>query len=69
MLASQILAQETKQKLWEIGVTKLGILSFVMPNIKHLAFFVDFILTLEWGHLNESVLAHTLKMALHTCTT
>ena len=52
---SQIVAQGTKIKAWEIVVTKVSILSFVMPNIKHIPLFVDFILTLEWGPVNESV--------------
>ena len=60
------MAQGTKVKAWEIVVTKVGILSFVVPNIKHVPLFVDFILTLEWGPLDESVFLHTLKMALHT---
>ena len=47
ILESEIVAQGTKIKAWEIPVTKLDILAFVMPNIKHVSLFVDFILTLE----------------------
>ena len=46
-LVSQIAAQGTKIKAWDILVTKVDILSFVMPNIKHSSLFIDFILTLE----------------------
>jgi hypothetical protein len=47
LLVSQIVAQGTKVEVWEFVVTKVRILSFVIPNIKHLPLFVDFILTLE----------------------
>ena len=43
LLVSQITAQRTKLKLWEIHVTKLGILSFGVPNNKHSPSFVDLI--------------------------
>ena len=55
LLVGQIMAQGTKVKSWEIQVTKLGILSFVVPNEKYLALFVDLILTLEQGPLSQSV--------------
>ena len=48
LLVSQIVAQGTKEKVWENVATKVSILSFVMPNIKQVPLFVDFILTLEW---------------------
>ena len=51
----QIRAQGTKEKLWEIVITKLGILPFVVPNNKYLALFVDLILTLERAPLSQSV--------------
>jgi hypothetical protein len=66
LLVSQIVAQGTKEKVWENVATKVSILSFVMPNIKQVPLFVDFILTLEWGPVSESVFLHTLKLALHT---
>jgi hypothetical protein len=47
LLVSQIVAQRTKIQLWEFVVTKVDILFFVVPNIKHLSLFIDFILTLE----------------------
>ena len=50
-LVRQIAAQITKVNLWEISITKVGILSFVVPNNKHLAPFVKFILTLRWDPL------------------
>ena len=65
LLVSQIVAQGTKIKPWEIVVTEVGVLSFVTPNIKHSSLFIDFILTLECGPVNESVLLHTLKVGLH----
>jgi hypothetical protein len=40
------MAQETKVNLWEFVVIKVDIMSFVVPNNKYLAFFVDLILTL-----------------------
>ena len=55
LLVGQITAQGTKVKSWEIQVAKLGILSFVAPNDKYLALFVDLILTLEQGPLSQSV--------------
>ena len=50
-LVRQIAAQITKVNLWEINVTKVDILFFVVPNNKHLASFVDFIMTLRWDPL------------------
>ena len=44
-------------------ITKLGIMSFVVPNTKYLAPFVDLILTLEGTPLNESVFLPALKRA------
>ena len=55
LLVGQITAQGTKENSWEILVTKLGILSFAVPNSKYLALFVDLILTLEQRPLNQSV--------------
>jgi len=43
LLVSQIAAQKTKVNPWEFVVTKLGIMSFVVPNGKYLALFVDLI--------------------------
>ena len=60
MVSAIITAQRTKLKLWEILVTKLGILSFVASNNKHTACFVDLILTLEWVPLKKSVILLTL---------
>ena len=54
------MAQGTKKELWEIVVTKIGILSSDVPNNKHLASIADFILTLDWDHVEESVLLPTL---------
>jgi len=55
LLVGQITAQGTKINSWEIMVTKLGILSFVVPNSKYSTCFVDLILTLEWVPLDQSV--------------
>jgi len=44
-------------------VTKLGIMSFVVPNTKYLAPSVDLILTLEGDPLDESVFLSALKWA------
>ena len=55
LLVGQVTAQRTKVNSWEIQVTKLGILSFVWLNDKHLPSFVDLILTLEWVPLDQSV--------------
>ena len=55
LLVGQITAQGTEVNSWEILVTKLGILSFVVPNSKYLALFVDLILTLEQAPLSQSV--------------
>ena len=41
------MAQGTKVNPWELVVTKVDILPFDMPNIKHSSLFIDFILTLE----------------------
>ena len=66
LLVRQIVAQRTKVNLWEFVVVKADITSFVVPNNKHLAFFVDLILTLGWDPLDELVFLHT---GLITCTT
>ena len=50
----QITAQGTKVNSWKIVITKLGIMSFVVPNNKHLDLFVDLILTLEQSPLSQS---------------
>ena len=63
MLVSQIMAQGTKVNPWEFVVTKLSIMSFVVPNTKYLAPFVDLILTLEGAPLDESVFLPALKWA------
>ena len=63
LLVSQIIAQRTKVNLWEFVITKLGIMSFVVPNTKYLASFVDLILTLEGAPLNELVFLPALKWA------
>jgi len=60
---SQIIAQRTKVNLWEFVMTKLGIMSFVVPSTKYLAPFVDLILTLEGAPLDESVFLPALKWA------
>ena len=65
-LVSQIVAQGRKIKSWEILVTKLDILSFVVPNIKHVSLFVDFISTLEQSWVNESVFLPTWNLSLQT---
>jgi len=61
---SQIVAQKTKVNLWEFVVTKLNIMSFVVPNSKYLALSVDLILDLEYTPLNQSVFLLTLKSGL-----
>ena len=57
------MAQGTKVNPWEFVVTKLGIMSFTMPNTKYLAPFVDLLSTLEGATLNESVFLPALKWA------
>jgi hypothetical protein len=63
------MAQGTKVNPWEFVVVKEDITSLVVPNNRHLAFFVDLILTLRWDPPDESVFLHTLKLGLITCTT
>ena len=63
LLVSQIVAQTTKVNSWEFCITKVDILSFVPPNYKYLTFFVEFILILEWGQVNESVFLHIPSLA------
>jgi len=64
LLVSQIVAQKTKVNPWECVVTKLNNMSFVVPNSKYLAHFVDLILNLEYAPLNQSVFLLTLKSGL-----
>ena len=64
-LVRQIAAQITKVNLWKINITKPDILFFVMPNNKHLASFVDFIMTLRWDPFDGTIFLHTIKLALH----
>ena len=68
-LVSQIVAQRTKGKLWENCTAKVSILYFVVPNDRHLASFVDFILTLQWDQFGGTVLSLPLKVALYTWIT
>ena len=63
-LVRQIAAQLTKVYPWKIRITKVDILHFDVPSNKHLASFVDFILTLKWDPLDETVFLHTVKLAL-----
>ena len=55
LLVSHFMAQGTKVYLCKLETTKKDIMSFVMPKDKHLAPFVDLILTLVWDLLDESV--------------
>ncbi len=57
-LVRQIAAQITKVNPWEISQTKVDVLSFAATNNKHLASFVDFILTLRWDPFDETVFLH-----------
>src|SRR5258706_6348985 len=68
-LVRQITAQIAKVNPWEISVTKVDILSFDVPNNKHLASFVDFILTLRWDPFGGTIFLHTIKLAPHIHTT
>ena len=54
-MKGQIVAQETKIKVWEIVVTKVSILHFVMQKYKTLVFVINLISILQSSHLNESV--------------
>ena len=65
-LDRQIAAQGTKVNPWEIFVARLDILFFAVPNDKHLAPFVDFILTLRQDPFNETVFLRTMKLVPHT---
>jgi len=56
-----ICGPEDKGKPWEFVVTRLNIISFVVPNSKYLALFVDLILDLEYTPLDQSVFLLTLK--------
>ncbi len=68
-LVRQITVQITKLNPWEFSVTKVDILSFGVPNINHLASFVDFILTLRWDPHDGTVFLPTIKLAQHMHTT
>jgi len=68
-LVRQIAAHITKVNPWKISLTEVGILFFVVPNNKHLAPFVDFILTLAWDPFDGTIFLHTIKLAPHTHTT
>ena len=66
-LVGQITAQITKVNPWEISITKIGILSFVVPSSKHLAPVVKFILTLRWDPFDGTVFfAHHKVGSTHT---
>ena len=71
LLMSQIVTQETEVNLWEFVIAKAVITFIVVQNDKHLASFVDLILTSEWDPLSESVCLHTLEsgliMWIHNC--
>ena len=62
LLVSQIVAQGTKIKAWEIVVTKISILFFVMQKYRTLVFVINLISILQSGHLNESVLLLVLGL-------
>ena len=47
LLVSQIVAQGTKIKLWEIVVTRVGILSTIMQDYRTLVFVIDLISILQ----------------------
>jgi hypothetical protein len=66
-LVSQIVAQRTKGKSWENHETKEYMYFVIVPNYRHLAPFIDFILTLDWGQFGGTVLLHTSKGTLYTC--
>src|SRR5258706_2720774 len=68
-LVRQITAQIAKVNPWEISVTKVDTLFFDVPNNKHLASFVDFILTLRWDPFGGTIFLHTIKLAPHIHTT
>ena len=48
LLMSQIVTLETKVNLWEFVIAKVDITFIVVQNGKHLASFVNLILTSEW---------------------
>jgi len=56
---AQPLASPSAECLWSVPIsdrnyiTKVDILSSIVPNNKHLPPFVDFVLTLGWGQLVE----------------
>ena len=52
------MAQGTKVDLCKFMTAKVGITSFAMPNNKHLAPFVDLILTLIWDPSMNQVFPH-----------
>ena len=55
LLVRQIVAQQTKVKVWEIVGTKINILSFAMPKYITLGLVFNLIPILQSHHLNESV--------------
>ena len=56
LLVSQIMAQGTKIKPWEIVVTKIGLLFTIKQNYRTLVFVNNLISILQSSHLGESVL-------------
>ena len=63
LLVRQITAQITKGNLSVISITKVDVLSFVVPHDKHLASFVDYIdFKMEW----DSFFAHHKIGPTHT---
>ena len=69
LLVCQIVAQGTKVKVWEIVVTKIGILFFVVQKYRTLVFVINLISTLQFGQLDESVFLLTVKSCLQACIT
>ena len=69
LLVCQIVAQGTKVKAWEILVTKIGILFFVVQKFRTLVFVINLISTLQFGQLDESVFLPTVKSCLQECIT
>ena len=55
MLASQIMAQGTKVNPWKIQVTKVDIVSFVIPEFRTSVSANHLIYSLQSSRLNESV--------------
>ena len=63
-LVSQISAQITKLNLWEIFITKVDILSFVIPNYRSLVHVTVLISILQYGTLDGTVFLLALGSAL-----